>query len=70
MGTEKYFFGGPLILMNGRKMSKSGEAFNIQDIDNITKVFKNIIKVLEEKRLESTPDGILLEYKEIIKKVA
>ncbi|MBT3297741.1 hypothetical protein HN385_02360 [archaeon] len=69
-GQQKFLFGGPLITIKGEKMSKSGQAFNIKDIKNIKKAFKNIMKKLEKVRSETYPNGIQVEYTEIMKNVA
>ena len=69
-GQKKFLFGGPLITMSGEKMSKSGQAFNIKDIENIKKVFMNTVEQLEIARSKSYPKGIQIEYTEIMKKSA
>ena len=69
-GQSKFIFGGPLITINGMKMSKSGKAFNIKDIENLRMVFQNIVTKLEEFRSQSFPNGIKIEYTDIIKKAA
>ena len=51
-------------------MSKSGKAFNIKDIENLRMVFQNIVTKLEEFRSQSFPNGIKIEYTDIIKKAA
>ena len=66
---EKAFFGGPLIVMEGKKMSKSEEAFNIKDIDNLKRVFLNIMERLE-KFEKDYDEANVLEYSELLKKVA
>ena len=69
-GQKKFLFGGPLITMGGEKMSKSGKAFNIKDIKDIKKVFKNTVHQLELARSKNYPKGIQIEYTEIMKKAS
>jgi hypothetical protein len=66
-GQKKFLFGGPLILMGGKKMSKSEESFNLRDLPKITTAFLKIVEYLESMRGESFPEGLRLEYSEIIK---
>lgn len=68
-GEHKSFFGGPLILMDGMKMSKSGDALNIKDLSNISSIFKNIIKILEEIRSDNINKEFKIDYKDIINKI-
>ena len=65
-GQSKTFFGGPLITIDGKKMSKTNVTFHVKDIENITKSFINIVKMLEKLKLENISQGIQLDYREIL----
>ena len=67
---QKHIFCGPLITMDGRKMSKSDTAFNIKDIPNVKKAFINIIEVLENYRAQKVPGPLQMDYREIIRRAA
>ncbi len=65
---NKAFFGGPLILMDGEKMSKTNKSFKIKDIENITKTFLEIIKKIEGIRKNKSE--MKIEYKDVLPKKA
>jgi hypothetical protein len=69
-GQRKAFFGGPLVTIDGVKMSKSSMAFNIRDIKDIEQAFLNIVTILETARSKSYPKGLQISYEDIIHRAA
>jgi hypothetical protein len=67
-GQSKSLFGGPLITIEGRKMSKSGTSFNLKNIKKIKPVFLNIVRLLEQSHAKAYPKGMVMEYSDIIGK--
>lgn len=67
---SKSIFGGPLITMEGRKMSKSGASLKLSQIRKIGLVFRRIVSMLEEARANNYEGGLQIEYKEIIRNAA
>lgn len=67
-GQEKVLFGGPLITIGGKKMSKTQQAFNIKDVPDITKAFLEIVDYLEDIRHKDMPRGFQIEYDQLVRK--
>lgn len=63
---QKSIFGGPLITMGDRKMSKSGTTFRMNEMEKIRPVFQRIIYFLEEMRAGVIPTQLRLDYQRII----
>lgn len=67
-GQHKTLFGGPLIMYKGEKMSKTGKAFYLSEVENVKNVFLNICSHLEDTRSKTFPKGLQIEYRKLLRK--